>query len=181
MHLYIITLHGAGLFVAHLAYSRFQVTFHCKIPNFVAKFGSSLRSSKVHFRIRKPVCKLSIWLAISHELNKHKMCRNHALLRNLRLLSNVKNNYYCQAFWVRWSRITRNCCNFTGRFATSANFTLWQLTYSKSTCIAIARDIYSRTTEVFGCVFHPTNFNGRFCYISEISLTIDSRQVHVLA
>ena len=41
-------------------YSRFQITFHCNIPNFVAKFGSSLRSSKVHFRIRKPVCKLSI-------------------------------------------------------------------------------------------------------------------------
>ena len=33
-------------------YSRFQITFH-----FVAKFGSSLRSSKVRFRIHKPVCK----------------------------------------------------------------------------------------------------------------------------
>ena len=41
-------------------YSRFQVTFHCNIPNFVTKFGSSFRSSKVHFRIRKPVCKLGI-------------------------------------------------------------------------------------------------------------------------
>ena len=38
-------------------YSRFQITFHCNIPNFVAKFGSSLRSSKVHFRIHEPVCK----------------------------------------------------------------------------------------------------------------------------
>ena len=36
--------------------------------------------------------------------------------------------------------------------------------------IAIARDIYCRTTEVFGCVFHQTNFTGRFCYISGISL-----------
>ena len=38
-----------------------------------------------------------------------KLSRNHAL-RNLRLRSNVKNSYYCQAFWVRWSRIIRNCC-----------------------------------------------------------------------
>ena len=38
-------------------YSRFQITFHCNVPNFVVKFGSSLRSSKVHFRIHKPVCK----------------------------------------------------------------------------------------------------------------------------
>ena len=37
--------------------SRFQITFHGNIPNFVAKFGNSLRSSKVHFRIHKPVCK----------------------------------------------------------------------------------------------------------------------------
>ena len=29
-----------------IPYSRFQVTFHCKILNFVAKFGNSLRSSK---------------------------------------------------------------------------------------------------------------------------------------
>ena len=32
-------------------YSRFQITFHCNVPNFVVNFGSSLRSSKVHFRI----------------------------------------------------------------------------------------------------------------------------------
>ena len=38
-------------------YSRFQITFHCNVPNFVVKFGSSFRSSKVHFRIHKPVCK----------------------------------------------------------------------------------------------------------------------------
>ena len=31
--------------------------FLCDIPNFVAKFGSSSRSFKVHFRMRKPVCK----------------------------------------------------------------------------------------------------------------------------
>ena len=43
-------------------YSRFQVTFHCNIPNFVANFGNSLRSSKVHFRIHKPVCKQRLWL-----------------------------------------------------------------------------------------------------------------------
>ena len=39
-------------------YSRFQITFHNNIPSFVAKFGNSLRSSKVHFRIHKPVCKI---------------------------------------------------------------------------------------------------------------------------
>ena len=36
--------------------------------------------------------------------------------------------------------------------------------------IAIARDIYFRTAEVFGCIFHPTNLTGRFCYILGISL-----------
>ena len=41
-------------------YSRFQITFHCNIPNFVAKFRNLLRSSKVHFRIHKPVCKQSL-------------------------------------------------------------------------------------------------------------------------
>ena len=33
-----------------VCYSRFQITFHCNVPNFVVKFGSSLRSSKVSFR-----------------------------------------------------------------------------------------------------------------------------------
>ena len=47
----------------HNNYSRFQVTFQCNIPNFVGKFGSSLPNSKVHFKIHKSVCKLSIWLA----------------------------------------------------------------------------------------------------------------------
>ena len=36
-------------------YSRFKITFHCNMPNFVAKFENSLRSSKFHFRIHKPV------------------------------------------------------------------------------------------------------------------------------
>ena len=57
-----------------LVYSRFQVTFHCNIPNFVAKFGNSWRSSKVHFRIRKPVCKLSIWLALLSSGANHSLC-----------------------------------------------------------------------------------------------------------
>ena len=43
--------------ILSLFYSQFQITLHCDIPNFVAKFGNSLRSSKVHFRIHKPVCK----------------------------------------------------------------------------------------------------------------------------
>ena len=29
-------------------------------------------------------------------------------------------------------------------------------------------DIYYKTIEVFGCVFHPTNFTRGFCYISGI-------------
>ena len=60
----------------NLVYSRFQGTFHCKITNFVAKFGNSLRSSKVHFRIRKPVCKLSTWLAsLSSGANHSQRCQ----------------------------------------------------------------------------------------------------------
>ena len=43
-----------------LCYRRFQLTFHCNIPNFVAKSACSLRSSNVRFRIHKPVCKQSI-------------------------------------------------------------------------------------------------------------------------
>ena len=27
-----------------------------------------------------------------------------------------QNNYCCQAFWIRWSRITRNCCNSSRTF-----------------------------------------------------------------
>ena len=43
--------------VQNVIICQFQVTFYCNIPNFVAKFGNSLRSSKVHFRIRKPAPK----------------------------------------------------------------------------------------------------------------------------
>ena len=31
-------------------YSRFQITFHCNIPNFVAKFGSSFAKFKSSFQ-----------------------------------------------------------------------------------------------------------------------------------
>ena len=55
-------------------YSRFQLTFHCDIPIFVAKFGSSLWISNVHFRICKPVCKLSIWLASLSPGANHSLC-----------------------------------------------------------------------------------------------------------
>ena len=41
-------------------YSRFHETL---TTNFVGKFASSLRSSKVHNEIHKPVCKLRNWLA----------------------------------------------------------------------------------------------------------------------
>ena len=72
------TLHDKHVFTTKFssfpgAYSRFQVTFRCKIPNFVGKFGNSLRSSKVHFRIRKPVCKLSIWLVSLSSWANHSL------------------------------------------------------------------------------------------------------------
>ena len=39
------------------------VTVDSKLSLRLAKFGNSFRSSKVHFRVRKPVCRLSIdWL-----------------------------------------------------------------------------------------------------------------------
>ena len=59
---------------AYVVYSQFQLTFHCNIPNFVAKFQNLLRSSKVHFGIRKPVCKLSIWLASLSLGNNYSLC-----------------------------------------------------------------------------------------------------------
>ena len=43
-------------------YRRFQVTFRSNVTNFVAKFVSSLQSLKIHFRIRKSVCKKRLWL-----------------------------------------------------------------------------------------------------------------------
>ena len=38
------------------------------------------------------------------------------LTLNYQRHSNVKNNYCCQAFCVRWSRITRNCKKFSNLF-----------------------------------------------------------------
>ena len=89
-------------------YSRFQVTFHCKIPNFVAKFGSSLRSSKVHFRIRKPVCKLSIWLASLSSGANHSLCLQTGL-------------------WIlKWTFELRNeLPNFTTKFGTLQWKVIW--------------------------------------------------------
>ena len=54
-------------------YSRFQVTFHCKISNFDAKFGNLLRSSKVHFRIRKIF--LSVTGLLKKSNNSKKKCQ----------------------------------------------------------------------------------------------------------
>lgn len=53
----------AGANILNWYYCRFQITLHLNILHFVTKFRYSLRSSKVHFRIRKPVCKLRTWLA----------------------------------------------------------------------------------------------------------------------
>ena len=63
--------------VATFQYSRFQPTFHSKILKFVAKFGNSLPSSKVHFRIRKPVCELSICFV--RKRSGAKSVANHSL------------------------------------------------------------------------------------------------------
>ena len=43
-------------------YSRFHETLTTNVPNFVAKFASSLRSSEAHIGIHKPICKQSPWL-----------------------------------------------------------------------------------------------------------------------
>ena len=93
-------------------YSQFQVTFHCKIPNFVAKFGSSLRSSKVHFRIRKPVCKLSIWLASLSSGANHSLCLQTGL-------------------WIlKWTFELRNeLPNFTTKFGTLQWKVIWNRLY----------------------------------------------------
>ena len=40
-------------------YSRFHETLTTNVPNFVAKFASSLRSSEAHIGIHKPICKQS--------------------------------------------------------------------------------------------------------------------------
>ena len=61
------------------SYSRFQVTFHCKIPNFVAKFGNSLRSSKFISEFTSRVCKLSIWLASLSSGANHSLCLQTSL------------------------------------------------------------------------------------------------------
>ena len=44
------------------------------IPNFVPKFASSLRTSKVHIEIHKPVCKQRIELIQSNALFKKPVC-----------------------------------------------------------------------------------------------------------
>jgi hypothetical protein len=43
-------------------YSRFHETLTTNVPNFVAKFTSSLQSLEVHIGIHKPICKQSPWL-----------------------------------------------------------------------------------------------------------------------
>ena len=73
-------------------YSRFQITFHCNIPNFVAKFGNSLRISKVHFRIHKPVCKQKLWLV--PELNEaNQMLSLQTGLRILKWTFELTNQF----------------------------------------------------------------------------------------
>ena len=73
-------------------YSRFQITFHCNIPNFVAKFGNLLRSSKVHFRIHKPVCKQRLWLV--PELNEaNQMLSLQTGLRILKWTFELSNQF----------------------------------------------------------------------------------------
>ena len=78
--------------VSSALYSRFQITFHCNIPNFVAKLGSSLWSSKVHFRIHKPVCKQRLWLA--PELNEvNQMLSLQTGLRILKWTFELRNEF----------------------------------------------------------------------------------------
>ena len=74
-----------------------------------------------------------------------------------------------------WSNRASLIRDFLVSSSALINFLTTTLLLSGSFAVKSARDIYYRTTEVFGCVFHPTNFTGRFCYISGISLAIDSR------
>ena len=95
----------------YMFYSRFQLTFHCNIPKFVAKFGSSLRSSKVHFRIRKPVCKQRLWLV--PELSEaNQMLSLQTGLRILKWTFELRNEFpnFATKFgmlqWkVTWNRL----------------------------------------------------------------------------
>jgi hypothetical protein len=59
----VAAIFGATSLVIHgQIYSRFHETLITNVPNFVAKFASSLRSSEVHIGIHKPICKQSPWL-----------------------------------------------------------------------------------------------------------------------
>ena len=40
-----VTFLGEKMGKISIVYSRFQITFHCNIPNFVAKFGAKFKSS----------------------------------------------------------------------------------------------------------------------------------------
>ena len=51
----------------HKVYSRFHETLATNVPNFVAKFASSLQNLEVHIRIHKPICKQSPWLVTEVE------------------------------------------------------------------------------------------------------------------
>ena len=96
-------------------YCRFQITFHCNIPNFVPKFGNSLRSSKVHFRIPKPVCKLSIWLASLSSGANQSLCLQTGLrilkwtfeLRNE--VRNVTVKSYLKSTINHWKKFNNTC------------------------------------------------------------------------
>ena len=93
-----------------VGYRRFQLTFHCYIPNFVAKFGSSLRSSKVRFRIHKPVCELSILLASLSSGANHSLC----LQTGLQIL--------------KW---TLELCKEHTNFATKFGILQWKVTWNR--------------------------------------------------
>ena len=82
------------------------------------KFGSSLRSSKVHFRIHKPVCKQRLWLA--PELNEaNQMLSLQTGLRILKWTFELRNELpnFATKFgilqWkVTWNRLKSRLFSF---------------------------------------------------------------------
>ena len=102
-------LHGEFSALAEF-YCLFQPTFQCNIPKFVVKFASSLRSSKVHFRIRKHVCKETLWLAPLNSRTNHSLCLQTGL---------------------RIPKSTFQLCNELANFTTNCGMLHWKVSWNR--------------------------------------------------
>ena len=115
MLVYIIRRQLAYNALSHLfswhntAYCRFQLTFHWNVPNFIPNFGSSLRSSKVHNEIHKPVCKVSIWLVAFQRVANQKLCLQTCLSNFIVNFLNFATNFRSSKhFSEKWVEIDNN-------------------------------------------------------------------------